>query len=58
MPASTLRERLSKLGVLGLAEANPHRLAMLSDRPLLPRHPVSRHWLRLLSGARTLGVVR
>ncbi|MCY4640730.1 MAG: hypothetical protein OXC94_10385, partial [Chloroflexi bacterium] len=34
MPASTLRERLSKLRGLGLAEAHPHRLAMLSDRPL------------------------
>ena len=34
MPASTLRERLSKLRKLGLAEAHPHRLAMLSDRPL------------------------
>ena len=34
MPASTLRERLSKLRRLGLAEAHPHRLAMLSDRPL------------------------
>ncbi|MCY4640892.1 MAG: hypothetical protein OXC94_11215, partial [Chloroflexi bacterium] len=32
--ASTLRERLAKLRGLGLAEAHPHRLAMLSDRPL------------------------
>ena len=34
LPASSLRERLSKLRGLGLAEAHPHRLAMLSDRPL------------------------
>ena len=34
LPASSLRERLSKLRRMGLAEAHPHRLAMLSDRPL------------------------
>ena len=34
LPASSLRERLSKLRGMGLAEAHPHRLAMLSDRPL------------------------
>ena len=34
VPRSTLRERLSKLRRMGLAEAHPHRLAMLSDRPL------------------------
>jgi len=34
LPASTLRERLAKLRTMGLAEAHPHRLAMLSDRPL------------------------
>lgn len=31
---STLRERLAKLRRMGFAEAHPHRLAMLSDRPL------------------------
>ncbi|MXZ89795.1 MAG: hypothetical protein F4Z07_13305 [Dehalococcoidia bacterium] len=34
LPASSLRERLAKLRRMGLAEAHPHRLAMLSDRPL------------------------
>ena len=34
VPRSTLRERLAKLRRMGLAEAHPHRLAMLSDRPL------------------------
>ncbi len=34
VPASTLRERLAKLRRLGLTEAHPHRLAMLSGRPL------------------------
>ncbi|MDE2933945.1 MAG: replication-relaxation family protein [Chloroflexota bacterium] len=34
LPASSLRERLSKLRRMGLAEAQPHRLAMLSNRPL------------------------
>ena len=34
VPASTLRERLSKLRGLGLADSHPHRLAMLSGRPL------------------------
>ena len=34
LPATSLRERLAKLRRLGLAEAHPHRLAMLSDRPL------------------------
>ena len=34
LPASSLRERLAKLRGMGLAEAHPHRLAMLSDRPL------------------------
>ncbi|MXY79700.1 MAG: hypothetical protein F4Y94_08465, partial [Chloroflexi bacterium] len=33
-PRSTLRERLGKLRGMGLAEAHPHRLSMLSDRPL------------------------
>ena len=34
LPASSLRERLAKLRRMGLAEAHPHRLALLSDRPL------------------------
>ena len=34
VPASSLRERLARLRRMGLAEAHPHRLAMLSDRPL------------------------
>ncbi|MXZ88373.1 MAG: hypothetical protein F4Z07_05920 [Dehalococcoidia bacterium] len=34
LPASSLRERLAKLRRMGLAKAHPHRLAMLSDRPL------------------------
>ena len=34
LPASTLRERLAKLRRMSLAEAHPHHLAMLSDRPL------------------------
>ena len=34
LPASSLRERLARLRRMGLAAAHPHRLAMLSDRPL------------------------
>ncbi len=39
VPASTLRERLAKLRGLGLAEAHPHRLAMLAQR-----RPQRLHW--------------
>ncbi|MYD65369.1 MAG: hypothetical protein F4X26_05225 [Chloroflexi bacterium] len=41
LPASSLRERLAKLRRMGLAEAHPHRLAMLSDRPLRRHVPTA-----------------
>ncbi|MCY3507184.1 MAG: replication-relaxation family protein [Chloroflexi bacterium] len=47
-PGSTLRERLAKLLRMGLAEAHPHRLAMLSDRPL-------RRYVPTTSGITALG---
>ena len=41
LPTSSLRERLAKLRGMGLAEAHPHRLAMLSDRPLQRHVPTA-----------------
>ena len=48
LPGSSLRERLAKLRRMGLAEAHPHRLAMLSDRPLR-RHVLTAAGIAALS---------